>query len=185
MIDDILKDAGMRMDKSIEAFKLTLVKVRTGRAHPSLLNHLVVDYYGSDVPISQVANISVEDARTLTVTPWEKTMVKAIEKAILKSDLGLNPSTAGAVMRIPMPALTEETRRNLVKVVRHDGEAAKVAIRNIRRDANSDFKDLLKEKEISEDEERKAQDSMQKKTDAHIAEIDKILATKEAELMEI
>jgi ribosome recycling factor len=185
MIDDILKDAGMRMDKSIEAFKLTLVKVRTGRAHPSLLNHLVVDYYGSDVPISQVANISVEDARTLTVTPWEKTMVKAIEKAILKSDLGLNPSTAGAVMRIPMPPLTEETRRDLVKVVRHDGEAAKVAIRNIRRDANSDFKDLLKEKEISEDEERKAQDSMQKKTDAHIAEIDKILATKEAELMEI
>lgn len=185
MIDDILKDAGMRMDKSIEAFKLTLVKVRTGRAHPSLLNHLVVDYYGSDVPISQVANIGVEDARTLTVTPWEKTMVKAIEKAILKSDLGLNPSTAGAVMRIPMPPLTEETRRDLVKVVRHDGEAAKVAIRNIRRDANSDFKDLLKEKEISEDEERKAQDSMQKKTDAHIAEIDKILATKEAELMEI
>lgn len=185
MIDDILKDAGMRMDKSIEAFKLTLVKVRTGRAHPSLLNHLVVDYYGSDVPISQVANISVEDARTLTVTPWEKTMVQAIEKAILKSDLGLNPSTAGAVMRIPMPPLTEETRRDLVKVVRHDGEAAKVAIRNIRRDANSDFKDLLKEKEISEDEERKAQDSMQKKTDAHIAEIDKILATKEAELMEI
>lgn len=185
MIDDILKDAGMRMDKSIEAFRLTLVKVRTGRAHPSLLNHLVVDYYGSDVPISQVANISVEDARTLTVTPWEKTMVKAIEKAILKSDLGLNPSTAGAVMRIPMPPLTEETRRDLVKVVRHDGEAAKVAIRNIRRDANSDFKDLLKEKEISEDEERKAQDSMQKKTDAHIAEIDKILATKEAELMEI
>ena len=185
MIDDILKDAGVRMDKSIEAFKQTLVKVRTGRAHPSLLDHLVVDYYGSDVPISQVANVGVEDARTLTVTPWEKTMVQAIEKAILKSDLGLNPSTAGTVMRIPLPPLTEETRRELVKVVRHDGEAAKVAIRNIRRDANSDFKDLLKEKEISEDEERKAQDVIQKKTDAHVAEVDKILATKEAELMEI
>jgi ribosome recycling factor len=185
MIDDIVKDAGVRMDKSIEAFKLTLVKVRTGRAHPSLLDHLVVDYYGSDVPISQVANVGVEDARTLTVTPWEKTMVQAIEKAILKSDLGLNPSTAGTVMRIPMPPLTEETRRDLVKVVRHDGEAAKVAIRNIRRDANSDFKDLLKEKEISEDEEHKAQDAIQKKTDAHVAEVDRILATKEAELMEM
>ena len=173
------------MDKSIEAFRLTLGKVRTGRAHPSLLDHLVVDYYGSDVPISQVANIGIEDARTLTVTPWEKTMVQAIEKAILKSDLGLNPSTAGTVMRIPMPPLTEETRRELVKVVRHDGEAAKVAIRNIRRDANGDFKDLLKEKEISEDEERKAQDAIQKLTDAHVAEVDKILATKETELMEI
>ena len=145
----------------------------------------MVDYYGSDVPISQVANIGIEDARTLTVTPWEKTMVQAIEKAILKSDLGLNPSTAGTVMRIPMPPLTEETRRELVKVVRHDGEAAKVAIRNIRRDANGDFKDLLKEKEISEDEERKAQDAIQKLTDAHVAEVDKILATKETELMEI
>ncbi len=175
----------MRMDKTIEAFKLTLGKVRTGRAHPSLLDHLVVDYYGSDVPISQVANIGVEDARTLTVTPWEKTMVQAIEKAILKSDLGLNPSTAGTVMRIPMPPLTEETRRDLVKVVRHDGEAAKVAIRNIRRDANSDFKELLKEKEISEDEEHKAQDAIQKLTDAHVAGVDKILATKEAELMEM
>ena len=185
MIDEILQDAGVRMDKSIEAFRLTLGKVRTGRAHPSLLDHLVVAYYGSDVPISQVANIGIEDARTLTVTPWEKTMVQAIEKAILKSDLGLNPSTAGTVMRIPMPPLTEETRRELVKVVRHDGEAAKVAIRNIRRDANGDFKDLLKEKEISEDEERKAQDAIQKLTDAHVADVDKILATKETELMEI
>jgi ribosome recycling factor len=150
-----------------------------------LLDHLVVDYYGSDVPISQVANIGVEDARTLTVTPWEKPMVQAIEKAILKSDLGLNPATAGTVIRIPMPPLTEETRRDLVKVVRHDGEATKVAIRNIRRDANSDFKDLLKEKEISEDEEHKAQDAIQKITDAHVAGVDKVLATKEAELMEI
>ena len=185
MIEDILQDADARMDKSIDAFKQTLGKVRTGRAHPSLLDHLVVDYYGSSVPISQVANIGVEDARTLTVTPWEKIMVKAIERAILKSDLGLNPATAGTVMRLPMPPLTEETRRNLVKVVRNDGEAAKVAIRNIRRDANGDFKDLLKEKEVSEDEERKAQDAIQKITDAHVAEIDKVLAAKETELMEI
>jgi len=185
MIEEILQDAGVRMDKSIDAFKQTLGRVRTGRAHPSLLDHLVVDYYGSDVPISQVANIGVEDARTLTVTPWEKPMVQAIEKAILKSDLGLNPATAGTVIRIPMPPLTEETRRDLVKVVRHDGEATKVAIRNIRRDANSDFKELLKEKEISEDEEHKAQDAIQKITDAHVAGVDKVLATKEAELMEI
>jgi ribosome recycling factor len=185
MIEEILQDAGVRMDKSIEALKQTLSKVRTGRAHPSLLDHLVVDYYGSEVPISQVANIGVEDARTLTVTPWEKPMVQAIEKAILKSDLGLNPATAGTVIRIPMPPLTEETRRGLVKVVRNDGEAAKVAIRNIRRDANSDFKELLKEKEISEDQERKAQEAIQKLTDAHVASVDKVLETKESELMEI
>lgn len=185
MIDEILQDAGMRMDKSIDSLKQGLSKVRTGRAHPSLLDHLVVDYYGSNVPISQVANIGVEDARTLTITPWEKPMVQPIEKAILKSDLGLNPATAGTVIRIPMPPLTEETRRGLVKIVRHDGEAAKVAIRNIRRDANSDFKELLKEKEISEDEERKAQDDIQKLTDAHVAAVDKVLETKESELMEI
>jgi ribosome recycling factor len=185
MIEEILQDAGVRMNKSIDAFKQTLSRVRTGRAHPSLIDHLVVDYYGSDVPISQVANIGVEDARTLTVTPWEKPMVKAIEKAILKSDLGLNPATAGTVIRIPMPPLTEQTRRELVKVVRQDGEAAKVAIRNIRRDANSDFKELLREKEISEDEERRAQDAIQKITDEHVAGIDKVLAVKETELMEI
>jgi ribosome recycling factor len=185
MIEEILQDAAVRMDKSIDALRQTLGKVRTGRAHPSLLDHLVVEYYGSDVPISQVANIGVEDARTLTVTPWEKPMVQAIEKAILKSDLGLNPATAGTVIRIPMPPLTEETRRDLVKVVRHDGEAAKVAIRNIRRDANSDFKELLREKDISEDEEHKAQDDIQKITDLHVAEVDKVLANKEAELMEI
>jgi ribosome recycling factor len=150
-----------------------------------LLDHLVVDYYGSEVPISQVANIGIEDARTLVVTPWEKAMVKAVEKAIMKSDLGLNPATAGTVIRLPMPPLTEETRRSLVKVVRHDGEAAKVAVRNIRRDANSDFKDLLKLKDISEDEERKAQDAIQKLTDTHIAEIDAVLDAKESELMEI
>ncbi|MEN8205959.1 MAG: ribosome recycling factor [Pseudomonadota bacterium] len=185
MIKEILQDAGVRMDKSIESLRQSLSKVRTGRAHPSLLDHLVVAYYGSDVPISQVANIGVEDARTLTVTPWEKPMVQAIEKAIMKSDLGLNPATAGTVIRIPMPPLTEETRRGLVKVVRNDGEAAKVAIRNIRRDANSDFKDLLKEKEISEDEEHKAQDDIQKLTDTHVAAVDKVLETKESELMEI
>jgi ribosome recycling factor len=185
MIKEILQDAGVRMDKSIESLKQTLSKVRTGRAHPSLLDHLLVDYYGSDVPISQVANIGVEDSRTLTVTPWEKPMVQAIEKSILKSDLGLNPATAGTVIRIPMPALTEETRRDLVKVVRNDGEAAKVAIRNIRRDANSDFKDLLKEKEISEDEEHQAQDEIQRLTDSHVSEVDKVLTEKETDLMQI
>lgn len=185
MINEIVQDAGARMSKSIDSLKQSLGKVRTGRAHPSLLDHLKVDYYGSEVPISQVANIGVEDARTLTVTPWEKPMVQVVEKAILTSDLGLNPATAGTVIRIPMPPLTEETRRGLVKVVRQDGEAAKVAIRNIRRDANSDFKDLLKEKEISEDEERKAQEQIQQLTDKYVSEVDKVLAVKEAELMEI
>lgn len=185
MIDEIVRDAGERMSKSIDSLKQSLGKVRTGRAHPSLLDHLTVVYYGAETPLSQVANIGVEDARTLTVTPWEKQMVQAIEKAILTSDLGLNPATAGTVIRIPMPPLTEETRRNLVKVVRHDGEAAKVAIRNIRRDANSDFKDLLKEKEISEDDERRAQEQIQQLTDKYVNEVDKVLAVKEAELMEI
>ncbi len=185
MIDDIIKDAGARMGKSIDALKQSLGKVRTGRAHPSLLDHLTVDYYGSQVPISQVANIGVEDARTLSVTPWEKTMVQPIEKAIMTSDLGLNPATAGTVIRIPMPPLTEETRRELVKVVRKDGEAAKVAIRNIRRDANNDFKDLVKEKEISTDEEHRALDNIQKLTDERVAEVDRVLADKETELMEI
>ncbi len=183
MIEDIVKDAGVRMTKSIDTLKQSLGKVRTGRAHPSLLDHLRVDYYGSDVPISQVANVGVEDARTLTVTPWEKPMVQVIEKAILSSDLGLNPATAGTVIRIPMPPLTEETRRDLVKVVRHEGESTKVAIRNIRRDANSDFKDLLKEKAISEDEERRAQDEIQRLTDQRIGEVDKVLEKKESELM--
>jgi ribosome recycling factor len=185
MIKEIMQDAGSRMEKTIDSLRQSLGKVRTGRAHPSLLDHLRVDYYGSEMPISQVANIGVEDARTLTVTPWEKQMVQAIEKAILKSDLGLNPATSGTVIRIPMPPLTEETRRELVKVVRHEGEAAKVAIRNIRRDANSDFKELLKEKEISEDEEHKAEDDVQKLTDRYVSEVDKVLAGKETELMEI
>jgi len=185
MIKEIMQDAGSRMEKTIDSLRQQLGKVRTGRAHPSLLDHLSVDYYGSDVPISQVAKIGVEDARTLTVTPWEKQMVQVIEKVILKSDLGLNPATAGTVIRIPMPPLTEETRRDLVKVVRHDGEAAKVAIRNIRRDANSDFKDLLKDKEISEDEERRAEEEIQRLTDHYVSEVDKVLARKEDELMEI
>jgi len=185
MIKEIMQDAGSRMEKTIDSLRQSLSKIRTGRAHPSLLDHLTVDYYGSEMPISQVANIGVEDARTLTVTPWEKQMVQAIEKSILKSDLGLNPATAGTVIRIPMPPLTEETRRELVKVVRHEGEASKVAIRNIRRDANSDFKDLLKEKEISEDEERKAAEDIQRLTDRYVGEVDKVLAGKETELMEI
>jgi ribosome recycling factor len=185
MIKEIMQDARSRMEKSIDSLRQSLGKVRTGRAHPSLLDHLRVDYYGSEVPISQVANIGVEDARTLTVTPWEKQMVQAVEKSILKSDLGLNPATSGTVIRIPMPPLTEETRRELVKVVRHEGEAAKVAIRNIRRDANSDFKELLKEKEISEDEEHKAEDDIQKLTNRYVGEVDKVLASKETELMEI
>ena len=176
MIEDIKKDARDRMGKSIESLKQSLSKVRTGRAHPSLLDHLTVDYYGSEVPISQVANISVEDARTLMVTPWEKQMVQVIEKAIMKSDLGLNPATAGTVMRIPMPPLTEENRRNLVKIVRQDGEGAKVAIRNIRRDANHDLKELLKEKEISEDDDRKSQDEIQQITNQYVTEVDKVVA---------
>lgn len=185
MIEDILKDAKERMAKSVETLRHELTKLRTGRAHTSLLDHIVVDYYGSEVPLKQVANIGVEDARTLTVTPWEKQMVQVIEKAIMKSDLGLNPNTAGTVMRIPLPPLTEERRRDMIKVVKHEAEGARVAIRNIRRDANNDFKELLKEKEISEDDERRAQEQIQKLTDAAIAEVEKVLQAKEAELMEI
>ena len=185
MINDIIKDADSRMQKSIDSLRGELAKVRTGRAHPSLLEHIVVDYYGSDTPLNQVANIGVEDARTLTVTPWEKPMVQAVEKAIMKSDLGLNPNTAGSVIRIPMPQLTEERRRDLVKVVKHEGENAKVAIRNIRRDANSDFKMFEKEKEISEDEERKGQEDIQKITDKYVKEIDDIVSVKETDLMKV
>jgi ribosome recycling factor len=185
MIDEIIADARNRMHKSVEAFKAELSKIRTGRAHPSLLDHIRVDYYGSEVPLTQAANVAIEDSRTLTVSPWEKSMVAVIEKAIMTSDLGLNPNTAGTVIRIPMPPLTEERRRDLVRVVRAEAEAARVAIRNIRRDANNDFKDLLKEKEISEDDERRAQDEIQKLTDRFVQEADKLLAGKEAELMEI
>jgi len=185
MIEEITADAEVRMGKSIESLQTELSKIRTGRAHPSLLDQIHVDYYGADTPINQVANVNVEDARTLVVTPWEKDMVAKVEKAIMASDLGLNPATAGTVIRIPMPPLTEERRKDLVKVVRHEAEQARVAIRNIRRDANSDFKDLLKEKEISEDEARKAEDSVQKLTDTFVGKIDKVLADKEAELMEV
>ncbi len=185
MINEIIKDAEVRMQKSIDSLKGELAKVRTGRAHPSLLEHIMVDYYGSDTPLSQVASIGVEDARTLTITPWERPMVQAIEKAIMKSDLGLNPNSAGAVIRVPMPQLTEERRRDLVKVVRHEGENAKIAIRNIRRDANSDFKALEKEKEISEDQERKAQDDIQKLTDKYVKEVDTLVDIKEEDLMKV
>jgi ribosome recycling factor len=185
MIDDIQKDAERRMQKSVESLKTELTKIRTGRPHPSLLDHVTVDYYGSDVPISQVANINVEDARTLSVTPWEKPMVGVVEKAILTSDLGLNPATNGNVIRIPMPPLTEERRRDLIKVVKGEGEGAKVAIRNIRRDANSDFKSLLKEKEISEDESHGAEDVIQKLTDKYVAEVDAVLQEKEQDLLSI
>jgi ribosome recycling factor len=185
MIDEIIADASERMGKSIEAFKAELSKIRTGRAHPSLLDHIKVEYYGSEVPLAQAANVTVEDSRTLMVSPWEKSMVAAIEKAIMTSDLGLNPNTAGTAIRIPMPPLTEERRKDLVKVVRAEAEGARVAIRNIRRDANHDFKELLKEKEISEDEERHAEDGIQKLTDRFIKDAEKLLAAKEAELMEI
>ncbi|MBU0655298.1 MAG: ribosome recycling factor [Gammaproteobacteria bacterium] len=185
MIDDIKQDAEQRMQKSIEALKHDLAKIRTGRAHPSLLDQVTVDYYGSDVPLSQVANIGTEDARTLKVTPWEKPMASKIEKAIMTSNLGLNPSNDGSVIRVPLPALTEERRRDLVKVVKGEAEGARVAIRNIRRDANSTLKMLLKEKEISEDEERRAEDEIQKLTDRYIKEVEGVLEKKEKELMEV
>ncbi len=185
MIEELKKDAADRMDKSVESLKKALGKIRTGRAHPSLLDHVMVDYYGSDVPIKQVANVNAEDSRTLAVTPWEKTMIGPVEKAIMTSDLGLNPATTGTVIRVPMPALTEERRRDLVKIARHDTEGAKVAIRNIRRDVNSDLKDLLKAKEISEDDDRRAEGDIQKLTDKYVAETDKLIAIKEAELMEV
>jgi len=185
MINEIIQDAEARMKKALETLSTNLAKIRTGRAHPSLLDHVMVDYYGNETPIKQVANVVVEDSRTLTVSPWEKNMVGAIEKAIMNSDLGLNPATAGSVIRVPMPALTEERRRDLVKVVKHEGEGTKVAIRNIRRGANSDFKDLLKDKEISEDDERKAEDQIQKLTDKYVADVDKMLEAKEKDMMEM
>lgn len=185
MIEDINKDTQQRMGKSIEALKHELAKIRTGRAHTSLLDHITVEYYGGEVPLNQVASINVEDARTLSLTPWEKQMVGKIEKAIMVSDLGLNPATSGTVIRVPMPPLTEERRRDLVKIVRQEAENGRVAIRNIRRDANHDLKELLKEKEISQDDEKRAQERIQKLTDSHIAQVDELLAAKEKELMEI
>jgi ribosome recycling factor len=185
MISDIQQDAATRMSKSIEAVKHEFSKIRTGRAHPSLLDQISVSYYGTDTSLSQIANIAVEDARTLTITPWEKNMVQAIEKAILKSDLGLNPSTNGMVIRIPLPPLTEQRRRDLVKVVKHEAENGRVAIRNIRRDANSEIKDALKEKLISEDEARSAEEKIQKLTDQYVKDVEKLLEAKEADLLSI
>ena len=185
MIHDVQKDALSRMNKSIEAFKVELSKIRTGRAHVSLLNHISVDFYGSEVPIGQAANLTVEDARTLAVTPWDKSMVAVIAKAIMKSDLGLNPLISGAVIRVSMPPLTEERRKELVKVVKELAENTRIAIRNIRRDANSDLKLLEKNKEISEDDDHKGQDMVQQTTDLSIIEIESLLQIKEKELMEI
>ena len=185
MLDEIKKDAGQRMAKSVAALKQELTKIRTGRAHTSLLDHITVEYYGSQVPLNQVSNVGVEDSRTLTVTPWEKDMVAPIEKAIMNSDLGLNPASAGTVIRVPLPALTEERRKDMIRVVRQGAEGGRVAIRNIRRDAIGDVKDLMKEKLIGEDEERRAEDEIQGITDRYVAEVDQMLADKESELMEI
>lgn len=185
MIEDVKKDAAERMSKCVAALKNELKKLRTGRASTNLLEHLRVEYYGSEVPLTQVANVAVEDARTLTVVPWEKQMVPVIEKAIMKSDLGLNPATAGSVIRVPLPALTEERRRELGKVVRHEGENSRVAIRNVRRDVLHEVKEMLKEKMISEDDDRRAHDEIQKLTDKFVAEVDHVVADKEKELMQV
>jgi ribosome recycling factor len=185
MIDDIKKDVASRMHKSVAALGENLAKVRTGRAHASLLDHLTVSYYGSDVPLKQVANIGVEDARTLTVQPYEQQMVSTVEKAIMESDLGLNPNSAGTLIRVPMPQLTEERRRDMTKIVRAEAEQARVAVRNIRREGNHDLKDLVKEKLISEDDERRGQEIIQKLTDQHVKEIDELLEIKEKDLMSV
>ena len=185
MIDDIKQDASGRMDKSIHVLASAFAKIRTGRAHPSLLSAITVSYYGSQTPLSQMANIVVEDARTLLISPWEKNLIPDVEKAILKSDLGLTPSTGGESIRLPMPPLTEENRRSLTKVARNEAENAKIAVRNIRRDANADLKELLKDKDISEDEERRGNELVQQLTDSKIAEIDQLLEAKETDLLEI
>ncbi|SDB06814.1 ribosome recycling factor [Pseudidiomarina indica] len=185
MINELKQDAKQRMEKSVEALRNQISKVRTGRAHPSLLDGIMVPYYGTDTPLRQLANITVEDARTLAITVFDKSASGAVEKAILTSDLGLNPAGAGSVIRVPLPPLTEERRRDLVKLVRAEAEQGRIAVRNIRRDANNDLKELLKEKEITEDEERKAAEEVQKLTDTYIAKIDEALAEKEKDLMEI
>ncbi len=185
MIADVKKAAEQKMQKSVEALKADLGKVRTGRAHTGILDHIQVDYYGTPTPINQLANLSLLDARTIGVAPWEKKMANAIEKAIRDSDLGLNPATVGDLVRVPMPALTEERRRDLIKVVRHEAENARVAVRNIRRDANAHLKELLKDKKVAEDDERRGQEDIQKLTDRFIAEIDKLLHAKEADLMAV
>ncbi len=185
MLDEIKKDAASRMVKSVASLQQELTKIRTGRAHTSLLDHISVEYYGSQMPLSQVSNVGVEDSRTLIVTPWEKDMVQPIEKAIMSSDLGLNPATAGTVIRIPLPALTEERRKDMIRVVRNEAEGGRIAIRNIRRDAMHDVKELLKEKMIGEDDERRAEGEIQNITDKHVGKVDELLAGKESELMEI
>ena len=185
MIDDIKTEAQERMEKSLEALSHNFNKIRTGRAHPSLLDDIRVEYYGADTPLNQMANITVEDGRTLAVTAWDKSVVPEIEKAILKSDLGLNPATAGEVIRIPMPPLTEETRKGFIKQARQEAESARVSIRNARRDAMAMLKDLLKEKEITEDEERRAEDDVQKLTDKFVGDVETALSAKEADLIEI
>ncbi|RUO49753.1 ribosome recycling factor [Pseudidiomarina donghaiensis] len=185
MINEIKQDAKQRMEKSVEALRSQISKVRTGRAHPSILDGVMVPYYGADTPLKQLANITVEDSRTLALTVFDKSSAGAVEKAIMTSDLGLNPASAGTVIRVPLPPLTEERRRDLVKVVRNEAEQGRVAVRNIRRDANSDLKELLKEKEITEDEERKGTEEIQKLTDTYIAKIDELLAEKEKDLMEV
>lgn len=185
MINDVKEEARERMAKSLDALGHQFNKIRTGRAHPSLLDGIRVDYYGADTPLNQVANISVEDARTLSLTVWDRSMIPTVEKAIYKSDLGLNPVTAGEVIRIPMPMLTEETRKGYIRQARHEAESARVSVRNARRDAMAMLKDFVKEKEITEDEERRGQDDVQKLTDGFIAKIDKLLTDKEADLLEI
>jgi len=184
MISDVLKDAEHRMKQSIESLQGEFRRLRTGRAHVGLLEHVTVEYYGSEVPVNQVASVSVEDSRTLAVTPWEKPMVQAVEKAIINSDLGLTPMTAGAVIRVPLPPMTEERRKELVKVVRAEAETGRIAIRNIRRDALSDVKDMLKEKLVTQDDDHRAHDDVQKLTDRYVAKIDELLKEKEAEVME-
>jgi ribosome recycling factor len=181
----VIKDAEMRMQKTIESFKVDIAKVRTGRAHPSLLEHIRVEFYGNSTPLSQVANVTVTDARTLSITPWEKKMIPVIEKAIMTSDLGLNPATNSDVIRVPLPALTEQRRKELTKVVRTEAETARVSVRNARRDANTELKEQLKDKKIAEDEERRLSENIQKITDKFIGEIDHMLAAKETELMVI
>ena len=185
MIEDIKKDAEKRMHRTVETLNDELSRMRTGRAHTSLLEHITVDYYGTSTPLNQLSNIAVDDPRTLSVTPWDKSSIPAVEKAIMNADLGLNPVTAGTVIRVPLPPLTEERRKEYVRMVRHEAENARVAVRNIRRDANHHAKQLLKEKEISEDEERKAEDAIQVLTDKFVAEVDKVLEQKEKDLMEV
>jgi ribosome recycling factor len=185
VLEDIKKDASSRMAKSVASLGHELAKIRTGRAHTSLLDHITVEYYGAQTPLNQVSNVGVEDARTLVVTPWEKDMVSVIEKAIINSDLGLNPATAGTVIRVPLPPLTEERRKDMIRIVRNEAEGGRIAIRNIRRDAIGDVKDLLKEKMIGEDDEHRAEEEIQAITDKYIAEVDKVLEEKEAELLEI